>query len=433
VFDVAVVGGGPAGLAVATALARRGRSVVVLEREERVGPKAGETFGPRLLALLEQLDAARDFAALGSVPFRGVRSAWGSAELSDRPSIQHPLGDGWHVDRAKFEEWLQAVAERGGVSLRRGAGACVAMRDGDAFRVGELRARYVVDASGRGAGATAQLEPQRAWLSFDRQIALVGRVPSRASDPELLLEASEDGWWYAVPQPDGTLLVALLTDGDLAGPREERASRLLSALAKTHHVRRLVDGTEFSGPPAVVRADTGFLVPDCGPGWRAVGDAAMGGDPLAGDGVERALRSALEAAPSIERELDAAPFTPAPSQAPRIEAYLTARAAYYAVERRWPESLFWKRRRPIDHRRAEIWLAPEALLRSTGRDHDESAMAPAEALLPRRALSAALSSPGPAHKVLTTLKRAAPLDDRRLLVGLQVLVESGLLDVAPTT
>ena len=426
-FDVAVLGGGPAGLAVAIALARRGRSVVVLEREERVTAKAGETFGPRVQGLLSKLGAASDFARL---PFRGVRSAWGSPELADRPSIQNPLGEGWHVDRARFEATLQSVAEQAGVEVRRGAGACVAARDGDGFRVLDVRARYVVDASGRGAGATAQLAPDRAWLSFDRQIALVQRTPAAAMEPELLLESCEEGWWYAAPQPDGTMLTALLTDGDLAGPREERGRWWAEALARTLHVRRLVNGE--SGSLSVVRADTGFLHPHCGPGWRAVGDAAMGSDPLAGDGVERALRSALDAADAIERELDGAPFEPPAPPTSRIESYLSTRARYYALETRWPRALYWQRRQPIDLGRAAIWLSPVERLRRSSRDPADSALAPAEALVPRRAVAAALALPGSeeAHLFLSALRQAAPLEDRRLLAALQLLVESGLLEGA---
>jgi hypothetical protein len=61
-------------------------------------------------------------------------------------------------------------------------------------------------------------------------------------------------------------------------------------------------------------------------------------------------------------------------------------------------------------------------------------LAPIEALLPRRALSAALEAivrPKPAHDVLSLLRHDAPLDDRRLLVGLQLLVESGLAQRVP--
>ena len=443
--DVAVLGGGPAGLAVAIALALRGRSVAVLEREPRAAAKAGESFGPRLRALLERLGAWEEFAALATVPFRGVRSAWGAQEIHDRPSVLHPLGEGWHVDRVRFEEMLSAVAVRAGADVRFGVGACTAMRAASGFRVLSqdgneiLCARYLVDASGRGAPATARLSPGRVWLSIDRQVAVVFRAPRRdpsATEPELLLEACEDGWWYSVPQPDGTMLCALLTDADLvpAGPRAGLAARTAAALARSvHTAARVGQGEAPLGAPSIVRADTGFLIPDRGLGWCALGDAAMGGDPLAGDGVERALDGALRAASTIERELDGAPFEPAPPPAPRIEAYLAARARYYAIERRWPDSIFWQRRMPLDFHRAALVLAPLQELRRGAREPDATSLARIEALAPRRALAVALErlrEPQPAHAVLSALRDAAPLDDRRLLVALQLLVEDGLAALA---
>jgi 2-polyprenyl-6-methoxyphenol hydroxylase-like FAD-dependent oxidoreductase len=302
-----------------------------------------------------------------------------------------------------------------------------------------LRARYLVDASGRGAPASARLSPGRVWLSIDRLVAVVLRAPQRgesAAEPELLLEACEDGWWYSVPQPDGMLLCALLTDADLApaGPRDGLGARATAVLARSVHTKaRLAEGAAFSGAPSIVRADTGFLMPDRGPGWCALGDAAMGGDPLAGDGVERALHGALRAASAIERELDGAPFEPPPAAAPRIEAYLAARARYYAMERRWPDSLFWRRRLAVDFHRSPLSLAPLQPLRRGAREPDPANLARIEALAPRRALAAALEAlrtPQPAHAILSALRDAAPLDDRRLLVALQLLVEDGLAALA---
>jgi flavin-dependent dehydrogenase len=438
--DVAVVGGGPAGLAIATALARRGRSVVVFERRPKAIVKAGETFGPRLRPLLEALGAWEKFAALATVPFRGIRSAWGVEEISDRPSVVHPLGEGWHVDRGRFEEMLGAVAADAGADLRFGAGACTGSRSKEGFRVLAqdgaelLHARYLVDASGRGAPATAQMEPARTWLSIDRQVAVVLRAPlpdASGMELELLLESSEDGWWYSVPQPDGTLVCALLTDADLvpAGARDELAARASVALLRTVHTARLAQAADGFGPPVIARADTGFLLPATGPGWCALGDAALGGDPLAGDGIERALDGALRAVVAIERELDGGPHAPSPPPVERIEAYLSSRSRYYAAERRWPEALYWRRRQPPDFQRQPLWLAPVQQLRRGPREWNAAGLARIEALAPRRAVAAALESlrtPQPAHAVLTALRASAPLDDRRLLVALQLLVEGGL-------
>src|SRR5215207_3039567 len=63
VYDVAIIGGGPTGSTAATFLARRGRKVIVLEREkfprfhigESLLPHSMDAFAP--LGVVEKLDA----------------------------------------------------------------------------------------------------------------------------------------------------------------------------------------------------------------------------------------------------------------------------------------------------------------------------------------------------------------------------------------
>jgi flavin-dependent dehydrogenase len=85
--------------------------------------------------------------------------------------------------------------------------------------------------------------------------------------------------------------------------------------------------------------------------WLAVGDAALAVDPVSGSGVVRALRTAEAAAHTIVSILDS------PYETPQLLAayeaahdrecttYLTERARYYGIERRY-RTPFWARRNP---------------------------------------------------------------------------------------
>ena len=349
-YDVVVVGGGPAGLALSSALSTRGHAVALLERTTYDRFRPGETLDAETLPLLKSLgawDTVGEFLD-AQVPHRSVRSAWGSDELDDRPSILHPLGEGRHVQRARFDHLLGVWAKSTGVAMRENAGACVVTRHADGFRVVPARGaavdgRTIVDASGRGAPASARLGG-RHWIGIDRQVAIVAQMGVGGElGFDLLLESAEHGWWYSVPQADGRLIVALVTDADL-GERAEWATRFSHAISSTTHTAARCNGVT---PDAVrvVRADSGMLVPDGGDDWCAIGDAAMSTDPLAGNGVARALRSAIEAMPRIEARLAGQP-RPDASRNHAFLDYLDRRAHYYELEARWPDAPFWARRRP---------------------------------------------------------------------------------------
>jgi flavin-dependent dehydrogenase len=444
--DVLVIGGGPAGATLSILLARLGHSVVLLERSRYDRARAGETFGGELMPVLQAAGLLDDLQAVPMTPFRGVRASWGSAEQAERSSVFNPFGEGWHVERVAFDAALAAIATRAGVDLRTGASASAVERVGAAWSAslasGEtLAARFLVDASGRGARTAVTLGLAR-WIQMDRLVAIIGHVipPAGSVDPVLELEAVESGWWYSAPQSDGKMLVAQMTDADLidAGSRAGLAARFNAALDRTTHTARRCGGARVEAAPWVARADSGFLHPDRGDAWCAIGDAAMGGDPLAGDGVVRGIRSAMDAASRIAQAPGAGgpgkPGGPTRDHADalrdRFMSYLDLRESYYRRERRYGTETFWARRHPVDWRAAPLFLDPLQPLRWDGVVPARDLVAPVEALIPApavRTLLQHLRPSLPAHQALALLRAEAPLQDRRLLVAVQDLVARGVV------
>jgi flavin-dependent dehydrogenase len=81
--------------------------------------------------------------------------------------------------------------------------------------------------------------------------------------------------------------------------------------------------------------------------WLAVGDAALSVDPISGSGVIRALRTARAAADTAVASLSGDAAAIPQYENDRDEectTYLTTRAGYYRIERRWAGSPFWDRR-----------------------------------------------------------------------------------------
>lgn len=417
-----VLGGGPAGIAAAAALHREGLSVVLIEKRPRGSPRVGETLGAEVGPHLEKAGLWSVAApVLGKArPFTLVRSAWGGAEIDERPSIQHPLGAGWHLDRSALDEALLDALEVRGVGVHRGISPRVERDESGAFRViwagGELVASRLVDATGRGQGAAVMLGEAR-WVALDRQVALVATYESD-DDPSLTLEALPEGFFYSAPV-EGGLVAAWVTDADLLTRHGRgRAARFARALESSCATRKRVGQRALRHGPFAHRSESGYLLPDRGQGWCAVGDAAHATDPLGGQGVARGLASGLEVVAKLSGERD-------------LGRYLDTRARYYALEGRFSGEPFWRRRRPLgpdgnhcDWREVELTLSPETVLAFDGLEGP--ARDAAEAWLPADAIAwLASREPSAAHLLLGGLRERTGLEPRRLLVAIEWLLSVG--------
>ncbi len=355
-FDVAIVGAGPAGAACGLALARAGVSRVALIEAppgRGQGIAVGETLPPDARSLLDRLGLWEAFLAEEHSPCLGSCSAWGSFVLGHNDFLLNPNGSGWHLDRARFDLFLRRHALAAGCEAVTGRLAGAAAEGDEGWRLSlaggaELQARFVVDASGR-ASAFARLAGA-VQQPLDRLTFVYGYFDSSgaASRSRLtLLEAVEHGWWYAAELPGDRRAVAFA--GDAERIREAglgRDSSWLGAALATRHLAPRLDGCRFLFGSLVARVAAGFLLDRvAGPDWLAVGDSAACYDPLSAQGLYKALADGLGGAEAIAGALAAGTPVPAAyAEAARqgFDEYLVNRNHFYGLERRWPESPFWR-------------------------------------------------------------------------------------------
>jgi flavin-dependent dehydrogenase len=369
-FDVAVLGGGPAGTASAIKLARLGRKVVVIEQSAYDSPRIGETLPPHIKPILYELGVWHSFMAANPVQSNGIKSSWGGQDLSESSFIFSPYGFGWHIDRQRFDKMLSdAAVSEGAIVLTNSKiinikpdpknGWSVEFRRKDdtmekskvtsvlsTSRNSSVHSKAIINALGRNSIFVRQLGAKNILYDNLMGIAVRFRAEEEQSDPFALIEASENGWWYSAFIPETRLIVIFMTNTDMKHLRQ--MGEWIKQLHKTRYTKSRCSGyIPVSGPRTFSASTRRLKKSSYRDGWLAVGDASLAADPLSGSGINFALRSGYYGALALnlwlcgdryalknyEEHLDM-----------EFYRYLKNKAYYYNLETRWPQSTFWKQR-----------------------------------------------------------------------------------------
>lgn len=363
-FDVLIAGAGPAGCATALSLAAFApelRVGLVDAGRDRETGHIGETVPPQINPLLVHLGVLQEFSRGGHSPSYRTMATWGDSRLVSNEFLSHAHQVGWRLDRAGFDRMLVKVASsrtsavfaaRLGTLAKEAERWRVSLSDG-----GVHTADFVVDATGRDAvlARRCRLRP----VAIDRLVGCCVRTGSRSDGTEgLLIESFAGGWWYTAALPGGNRVLVCMTDADRVRPLELSSARGFARLfAETDHMRRVADMGEPPPRPAILPAASRFVPSLPGLSLLCVGDAALAFDPIAGDGIVRALRSGIFASYAIADWLrygDARGLARYRLMLQReFTTYREMLREYYAREQRWPDSPFWRRRNGVANPRSE--------------------------------------------------------------------------------
>ena len=160
-YDVVVVGGGPAGATAAHDLASKGHKVALVDKAGRIKP-CGGAIPPRLM---------RDF----QIPAHLLKARVNCATMIS-PSGQRvdmPIQNGFvgMVDRAEYDEWLRNRAAESGATRYEGTYERVSRENGHA----------VVHIAAKGTGAPIELHT-KLIVGADGALSKVGRQEVKGGD-----------------------------------------------------------------------------------------------------------------------------------------------------------------------------------------------------------------------------------------------------------
>ena len=322
-FDAAVIGGGPGGSSAATALARRGRKVVLLERERFPRFHIGESQLPWSNEVFRALGVAETIRAAGFVEKWGATFQMpdgGAEQYADfAAAVETPTPQTFQVLRQTFDDVLLRHSARCGVTVLEGHRLLdaafdpdgVTLRFADAGGVErQARVGVVVDASGR-AGVVVKrfgrhvFDPLLQNIAVHAQYEGIPRAEGRRAGDIRMFTRPDMGWLWMIPLSETVISVGAVIPRTV----HRRESKATAEESLAHYLAN----TPASGPllararrvsPARFDADYSYLATRmAGDRWVAVGDAAAFLDPIFSTGVLLAMQGGLEAAEAIDAGL----------------------------------------------------------------------------------------------------------------------------------
>lgn len=345
-WDVVVVGGGPAGASTASMLAKRGRRVLVLERERFPRYHIGESLITGMLSVIEMLDLRERLHALGFERKYGISMVWGKEHglWNLKFKLAGPYEYSYHVDRGEFDELLLTRAGELGATVLQEAvfresivedDRVVGVRYTHEGQTHEARARLVVDASGQ-ARAVARRFSDVKWHPDLKNLAVWGYFDNVNTLPEdqhghILVERNKDqsGWFWGIPLPGDRLSVGFVAPTeDVKIERNDLEGFFFSRLKETEQIQQMVgDAARREGEFRTARDWSYIADAYAGEGWVSIGDASCFIDPLLSSGVCIGMLCSVPLTQGLEMMLED----------PSKEKKLLDR--YSAVSRRLHESL----------------------------------------------------------------------------------------------
>jgi flavin-dependent dehydrogenase len=362
-YDVVVAGAGPAGAASAIVARQAGLRVGLLDATDDRALKVGESLPGGILRTLRRLGIEGPAELLNTDELTACVanvSAWGSDRWTFNDALASPEGGGWHVLRHRFDAALRHRAAALGVE-RIHANVGDVEQIGGLYGIdvtanarshpGRLAARFLIDATGRRAAVARKLGLKRRRLSGQCAAVAWLRHPEHDLDDTTRVKAVQNGWWYTARLPQMLRVLAFHGLPADVAQMMRRPERFAEQCNATDLLSYGVRTSCFVRPLKAMDASVQVSESAAGPGWLAVGDAALSFDPLSSQGVLFALYSGIRGMEAMMHGLEQ------PGLAGRflddyqqkvcsvLAASQRARMGFYWSERRYSERPYWRAQR----------------------------------------------------------------------------------------
>ena len=329
IYDVVIIGAGPAGSTAAAMLANAGKSVLVVEKQEFPRFSIGESLLPQCMTFIEEaglLDAVLDNAERLGFQYKEGAAFYHQGKKVNfdfRKKSSEGPGTTYQVKREHFDQLLAQGAAEKGAEIRHGVALeAIDFNDRNTVKLSltgaagtsEAKARFVLDASGFGRvlprllslespsdfpvrqAVFCHVKSELAGGNFDRSKILITVHPQ---NPEI--------WYWLIPFADGTASIGVVGATEYFAESDSEKEALWKLVADEPYL------LEVLGEYQVSRAEqriTGYSANvNClfGDRFALLGNAGEFLDPVFSSGVTIAMQSSSLAVPLVLKELNDEP------------------------------------------------------------------------------------------------------------------------------
>src|SRR6266567_820812 len=328
-YDVAIIGGGPAGSTAAALLARAGRHVIVFERERFPRFHIGESLLPFSMKAFTRLGLHEKFRCAGFIKkFGGEFFSACSSEGTKfyfKDAFLSQTDHAYQVTRADFDKLLLDHAAESGAEVHEETSVeHVTFSDEDVdlslaanSSSRNVRARYVIDASGRNSVLGTHFGIKKTYdhlqkLSIFAHYDGVWRAEGIDATLTLLIRGI-DRWFWIIPLTTERTSIGVVLDGETFRKSKLSAEDFLAqALAEQPIIAKRISNARRASKVHVATDFSYRSTKLQGNRWLLAGDAAGFIDPIFSSGVFLAVFSGEQCADVLNEVLDH------PGRAPRL-------------------------------------------------------------------------------------------------------------------
>jgi flavin-dependent dehydrogenase len=317
IYDVAIIGGGPAGSTAATLLAKAGRRVIVFEREKFPRFHIGESLLPFSMQTFDRLGVRAKLDATFMPKYGGeITAACGTkgAKFYFKDGFRSQRDRSYQVTRSDFDKLLLDHSRENGAEVREETEVTKLEFDDDRVKIdiegatgvkSKIETRYLLDCSGRQTilGSLFSLKRTYDHLQKFSVFAHYENVERYSGLDGTLIRMVRglDRWFWTIPLTETRTSVGVVMD--TAAFRKEKLSpevALEKFIAEQPlMVERMKNATRVT--PVYSASDFSYRNTRLdGERWLLAGDAAGFIDPVFSSGVFLAIMSAERAADTLE-------------------------------------------------------------------------------------------------------------------------------------